>query len=136
MAKLKLKIILAYSFLASLFYRFNPVLASGFHGLVPQKKEPLGWCDFFKMLQNIINFLLKLSFLAGILGFIVAGFFFFFSGGSEQRVASAKKIFSEVLIGFLIALASWLIIDFIIQMMAGQNLAHIIGHPWHQLQCR
>ncbi len=117
---------------------FLPFITAGFvkaAGLVPEGDEPLGWCKFFQMIQNIINFLLYyISLPLAVLAFLYAGFLFMFSGGQENDIAKAKDIFRQVVTGLLIAFASWLIINFIITWLA-PNFTNVAGSSWFNLKC-
>ena len=121
-------------FLAAFLAELFPFLVRA--ALVPGGKQPLGWCEFFQMIQNIINFLLfELSIPLATLGFIWAGFLYLFSGGSEDRVGTAKRVFTQIVIGLFVAFSSWLIINFVLNMLGGQSFSNVIGHPWNKLQC-
>ena len=68
------------------------------------------FADLVRLGQNIINWLLYIAvFLAAVLlGW--AGVLYMSAGGDESRVKLAHEIFKNVLIGFIIALAAWLIV--------------------------
>ncbi len=75
-------------------------------------------CDFDKFVtlgNNIIDFLLY-SFATpfAIILFMWAGFLFMFKSSSEGDITKAKTIFWNVLLGFIIALAAFLIIKLIL----------------------
>ncbi|MCC6323641.1 hypothetical protein IT400_02510 [Candidatus Nomurabacteria bacterium] len=75
-------------------------------------------CDF-KMLgmlvNNVITFLLVYfaTPLAAII-FAYAGFLLIFSGANEHNKGKAKSILGKVLVGYVVALAAWLIIHTIL----------------------
>lgn len=74
-------------------------------------KDP---CDFnFFMLQvnKLISFLLfDLAMPLAAICFAYAGFLYMSSGGSGEQISKAKGIFKNVLFGFVIALAAWLLV--------------------------
>jgi hypothetical protein len=78
-------------------------------------------CDFKKLIQlvnNVINFILFIMVvpIAAIM-FAYAGFLLLTSGGEASQKTKAKKIFANVGIGFIIAVASWLIINLLLTLL-------------------
>lgn len=75
-------------------------------------------CNFemlMKLVNNVINFLLVYfaTPLAAII-FAYAGFTLITSGGNEHGKTHAKAMIKNVLVGYIIALAAWLIINTIL----------------------
>ncbi len=75
-------------------------------------------CDFNQMMvtiNNLIQFLLIYfaTPLAAIC-FAYAGFLYITSAGSAENVSKAKKILTNVIIGYVIALVAWLIVKTIL----------------------
>jgi len=69
--------------------------------------------------SNIINFIsFDLAIPVAILMIVVAGVIYMTSGGADQKVALAKTIFTNVIIGLVIIFASWLLIDTLIKTIA------------------
>lgn len=95
-----------------------------------------GLCDFFLLIANIFDFIAsKLAPpVAGFL-FIVAGFLFLTSGGSEERVAQAKKIFINVIIGLAAIYASWMIVGSLINVI-GKSTEGFNPQSWNQFNCQ
>jgi hypothetical protein len=97
-----------------------------FHGLVPDcNTGPLNAkgmyanpCDFedaMIMINKIINFLLFViatPFVALCIAW--AGWLMISSGGSSEKVTKAKHIATNLVIGYVIALAAWLIVKTIL----------------------
>lgn len=75
-------------------------------------------CDFnalMTLVNNVIQFLLfYLATPLAAIAFSYAGFLLITSGGSEEKLGTAKKIIKNVLIGYVIALAAWLIVNTIL----------------------
>jgi hypothetical protein len=75
-------------------------------------------CDFnylMVLINNIIDFLFKYIVTSlTALALVYAGFLLIFSGGSSEKVTKAKAIIKNVVIGFIIALAAWLIVKTIL----------------------
>ena len=90
-----------------------------------------GLCDGLKVAVNIVN---DASTVATILvtGMMVYGAIrLMISGGSEEMVKEAKGIFKSAVIGLIIVLCSWLIIDTVIHLIAGPSNPF----PWNNIQC-
>lgn len=94
-----------------LFIGCNEEVISDSVGNFVAFKDP---CDFsYLMLQinALISFLLfKLAMPLAAIVFAYAGWLYMSSGGSGGQIEKAKGLFKSVLIGFLIALAAWLIV--------------------------
>jgi len=91
-------------------------------------------CDFKALVamgERIIGFLVFVIAvpIATIL-FVWAGFLYVSSGANPSNKDKAKKIFMNVLVGLLIALGAWLIINFITQnLLKGDPSAEDIFEP-------
>ncbi|HLP86659.1 MAG TPA: hypothetical protein VK153_02175 [Candidatus Paceibacterota bacterium] len=75
-------------------------------------------CDFnmvMTIINNIISFIL-ITLATPIFALIIiyAGWLYLSSGGSSENVSKAKHIFKNALIGYVIALAAWLIVKSIL----------------------
>lgn len=92
-------------------FDFNNAVPSG--GLVPPECQNGFNCDFNSLLtlvNNVVNFILILSFpvLAVVIAWV--GFLFLSSGGDSGRRSKAKQVLMKTIIGFIVLLAAWLII--------------------------
>lgn len=85
-------------------------------GLVP--KCPPNGCGFpelMKLVRKVINFVLfVIATPLAALVFVYAGITLLTSGGDSGKLTSAKKMLGNLLIGYVIALAAWLIINTIL----------------------
>lgn len=81
-------------------------------------------CDLIKMTNRIVNFLITLLTIAATVMVVVAGFRLVTSGGDTGAMQSAKKMFTNVLIGFVIVLSAWLLVDTVLKTLTsdGQGL--------------
>ncbi len=108
-------VLLAISYLLLAIY---PVQAAG---LVPCSGLNCTVCDLFALLGNITNFILKdvMPPLAGLF-FLVGGIMMVAAGGSEERFKKGKTILVNTLIGVVIVLAAWIVINTLITAL-GQS---------------
>lgn len=71
--------------------------------------------DFIILAQNVINFLIfKIASPLAAIMFAYAGFLYLTNGGNESKVKQAHDIFWYVFIGLVVALAAWLVVNFIL----------------------
>lgn len=90
-------------------------------------------CNLVKLANNVIRFLIVLSILLATIMFIWAGFLFVTSGGNQTQLQKGKKMFMDVLIGIIIVLTGFLIVDTVMKTLAGNSLMG--GGPWNQIEC-
>lgn len=72
-------------------------------------------CDVLRVIININNFLIGLLGVLVLVMIIYSGFTFLISGGNPETVKKAKGILTGAIIGLIIALAAWLIVNFLMQ---------------------
>jgi len=102
----------------------NLVTAAGFvtDPIVPcggETQPDCTLCHLWHLASNIINFLsFNLAIPLATLLFVAAGIMFLISGGSEEKVALARSIFTNTVIGLVIIFTSWLLIDTLLKTIA------------------
>ncbi|PIT90758.1 MAG: hypothetical protein COU22_00395 [Candidatus Komeilibacteria bacterium CG10_big_fil_rev_8_21_14_0_10_41_13] len=96
-----------------------------------------GLCDIVQTAVNIFRFILGILGGAALLMFVWHGFNFLTSQGNKERVEAAKKGLVHTIIGIVIVLFSWFIVNFIIVVAtsdpaATQSIgtATIFGKGW------
>jgi len=88
-----------------------------------------GLCDIATLAQNVLNTGIFIAvFLSAIL-FAWAGWKYVTAGGGGD-VSSAREIFTNVLVGLVIILAAWLIVDTIMRTLVNPSAS--IG-PWNKM---
>jgi hypothetical protein len=106
-------------------------------GLVPcgGEGEPgCNWCYLFQLFKNIIDFAMMIIFPIATVMMIYGGFLMMTAGDNQSRFGDGKKAMTSAVIGILIALLSWLILDTIFKMLAVDWDRLQIG-PWNELSC-
>ncbi len=130
--------------LFSIFYFLFSISVAQAAGLVPcggEGQDPCTWCHLMQLVKNVINFLMYIVFPLAAIMIVVGGIMIMTAGGSTERVAKGKEIVTAAVVGLLIALLSWLIIDTIIKILAGTpqggGPAEILKGlgPWNKLKC-
>jgi hypothetical protein len=86
------------------------------------------WPDFYRLVKNIIDFMINLVFPISAVMIVVGGIMIMTAGDSSGRAATGKEIITAAVVGLLIALLSWLIIDTIMKILTNGRLG-----PWNQL---
>jgi len=76
-------------------------------------------CHLWELASNIINFIsFNLAIPMAVLLFVAAGIMFLISGGNQEKVALARSIFTNTIIGLVIIFASWILIDTLLKTIA------------------
>ena len=73
-------------------------------------KNPCDWKDLVATAQNLVNWLVYISVFVAAAMFTYAGYLYVTSMGSEEQLKKAHEVFRNVLIGFLLVLAAWLVV--------------------------
>ncbi len=114
------------------FFSLVPLIAYGAglsDRIVPCDGIDCSICHLGQLAQNILNAAIFIAvFLSAIL-FSWAGFKMLVSPASSSQVSSAKSIFLNVLIGFIIILGAWLVINAIMSIMVDGKP----GLPWNKI---
>ncbi len=77
-------------------------------------------CNFNALVtlaQNIITFLLYISTAIAAACFFFAGYLYVTAGGNSSQLTRAHHIFKNVVIGLIIALSAWLIVNTILKAL-------------------
>jgi len=103
-------------------------------GLVPcggKGQEQCQTCHVVMLMDNVIDWLITiLSIIAGLI-FAYAGILLVVSQGNTAAYEKAKTLFSNVIIGYTILLACWLIVDTVVKAL----LKDQVYGMWNQIQC-
>jgi len=125
--------------LTVLVFIFFPVFvqAVSFWPLVPcgtsVNPTPCNQCDLFRLLKNIIDFvLIGLMPPAAAILFVWGGFLILMGGANPSLISQGKSIFWNTAIGVAIISSSWLITNTIIRSVAADNIAP----EWWKFECR
>jgi hypothetical protein len=71
--------------------------------------------DLIATVNKIINFLVVIAASVVAMMFCYAGFIYLTAGGDTGKAKKAKEVFTSTAVGFVIILAGWLIIKFVLQ---------------------
>jgi hypothetical protein len=88
------------------------------------------FCDALIVAKNIIKFLSETAFAIAVVMIVYGAIVLMTAGGSEERVTKGKGIITNAVIGLVIALAAWLIINELLQILSGNPT-----YPWSDITC-
>lgn len=112
-----------YIFFPALFvFVFFVLPFSAGAGILPlvQCTDNCTICGLVELLDRIIDFLIYYIAIPGA-GIMIAvgGFMMLIGAGSESRVGAGKKMITNAIVGIIIVLAGWLIVDTVIKALTG-----------------
>jgi len=119
----KISILLLPLFLFSLvFFLPTPTYAQqGLAQLAGCSGPDCGTCHVIKLANGLIMWLITFVFLLFAVLLVRAGVLLVTSGGNPGALQSAKANFINALVGLIIILAAWLIIDTIMKALVGKE---------------
>ncbi|MBI2515039.1 hypothetical protein HYV91_02550 [Candidatus Wolfebacteria bacterium] len=114
--------------------------------ILPAPSGPGGqynYCDLLHLGQNIINFIVSLIFPIATVMVVVGGIFIMTAREKPDQAKKGREIATAAVIGILITLLSWLILDTIFKIVAGRSpqagggpaVIQGLGRPWNELRC-
>ncbi len=110
---------------SALVISFIPILAFGAGLASDCDGSPTNPCDFNALMatfKHILNFvLIDLASIIFIVGILRAGWIYLNSGGDPSAHKKASGIFFHMVIGYILVLASWLIIKTFIILFTGET---------------
>ncbi len=104
-------------------------------GLVPvmcQNPQTCGTCEFVELINNVISFLITFASIAATLLIVYGGFRLVTSGGNVNTRKEATNILTNVIIGYVILLAAFLIINTILGVLLPGG-SRVLG--WQHIEC-
>lgn len=105
-------------------------------GFVPCNGTDCDACHFLEMGQLILFWLIGILAVVFAAIALVAGWGLVTSGGNTQALSQAKSRMANAVIGFILVLAAWLIVDTIMRSMLAGTGGVIPGYgPWNRVQC-
>jgi len=97
-------------------------------------ENPCTACDLLVLLQNVLQFAIKIAFLGVIVMVAYGGARWIFSFGNEANIKAGQKIITSAFIGILIILSAWLIVNTIFWIVAGLGGEDYTG-TWFKIKC-
>jgi hypothetical protein len=88
-------------------------------------------CDGLQVAINVVNGITTLAVVITVGMTVYGAVRMMLSGGSEQMVKDAKGIITSAVIGFVIVLCGWLIVNTFIHIIAPSG----VDFPWATIKC-
>jgi len=94
-------------------------------------------CDLVSMGNEILKWLIGVMMVIFSIIMVMAGFGLVTSGGNPSAKTAAKEKITNTLIGLIIVLAAWLLVDTIMKTLLPGNSGNIAGFgPWSTVKCQ
>ncbi|MEX2436812.1 MAG: pilin [Candidatus Paceibacterota bacterium] len=90
-----------------------------------------GLCDAFKVGANITDFMINIALLLGVLMTVYGGFLMMTAGSSQEKYSRGKSAITWAIIGMIVVLSSWVIVNTLIHVLAGEG----VNVPWATISC-
>ncbi len=117
-------------------------------GIVPcgtRTTKPCETCDIFKLGKNVTDFIMAAGLIIAGAAVGIGGFLILAGSYSEEQVKKGKEFITAAVIGLIIILFAWLIVDTTIKVLVGdvtifdQTGTGGAGFsnvgPWNDFQC-
>jgi len=75
--------------------------------------------DLIFLINRIINFLLSWAWIISMFYIMWAGYNMIFAGGNEEALSAAKTQFSHAVIGFVLIMASYILVNWVVSLFSG-----------------
>lgn len=92
-------------------------------------------CHLQQLAQNVLNFLVGFMTVMATLLFVNAGILYVTAPTNPSAVSKAHSIFKNTLIGILIILAAYLLVDFALKKLLGGEGDVMEFGPWNKVLC-
>ena len=116
--------------LSTLIFLTSTAIVSAAGGVVPCNGPDCRACDIITLGQNLLTWFIGIMAAITALMFAWGGMEMVMSAGNASMVSSGREKMSNAIIGLIIILASWLIVNTFILVISGGNLSN-----WGQIQC-
>ncbi len=90
-------------------------------------------CDLQRLGMNILGFLIGLGMVIAALLFCYAGWLYVTAGPKPGNVSKAHNIFLDTLMGLIILLAAYLLVDVVMKSLYAENPK---WGPWQEMLCK
>lgn len=91
-----------------------PFVSSAYSGLIPCSGPDCNYSSLLQLGNNIINYCIVIGTSIFSLVFMYAGYLYLTANGDTGQIGKAHGLFWNAIVGFVIMLSAWLIIDFIL----------------------
>ncbi|MFA5994014.1 MAG: hypothetical protein WC823_03585 [Parcubacteria group bacterium] len=116
---------------------FVPQIILAGDGLVPcgTGDTACTLCDLIVGFSNLTTFLTKILVVITLAGMFVSGVLYILSAGDDGMMTTAKNAAKSSLIGFIIVLGAWLIVNVTLWVVSGDVAKVMPGSTWYEFTC-
>lgn len=104
-------------------------------GTLEAPVKPCNFCDGIIVAGNIITLLFTIAFPITVAMVVYGAIRLMISGGSPEKVNQAKKIMTNAIIGLVIVLAAWVIVNTLLRVLVGFTSGDTSLWPWSRISC-
>jgi hypothetical protein len=90
-------------------------------------------CDLVQLGNDIIEFVIKMSVIIATILLAYAGFLIVTAQGDMGKIKQARAMFTDIVIGIIIVLSGWLIVNTVMRFLVPDNL--LGGGAWYEVKC-
>ncbi len=116
--------------LSTLIFLTSTAIVYAAGGVVPCDGPDCRACDIITLGQNLLTWFIGIMAAIIALMFAWGGMEMVMSAGNASMVSSGREKMSNAVIGLIIVLSAWLIVNTVILVISGGNLSN-----WGQIQC-
>ncbi len=101
-----------------------------FGPIVPEvcRTCPCGFGGVLAIIQNVVNFLIGIGIIIATLIIVWGGILYVLSPANPENRSTANKMLINAVVGLLITLSAWLIVDFVMKTLYGGQFG-----PWNSI---
>ncbi len=99
---------------------------TGAGGLIPCAGPDCNFRSLIEFANTIIDWLLRIAIPVSAALFSYAGFLYLTSGGNPAKKTAANKVFQSVFWGFVMALAAWIIVNFLTNFFLDKGINEVL----------
>ena len=105
-------------------------------GLVTCTGPDCDLCSFVSMIDGIIDWLIGIMVVVFAIITAYAGFLLVVSGGNVEARKKARTLITNSIVGIIIVLAAWILIDTLLRVLLPGDTGDIDGFgPWNEVKC-
>ncbi len=90
-------------------------------------------CDFIELGSRVLAWIVTVMTSICAIVIVIAGFKMVTAGGNAGKISDAKSMITNTIVGFIILLAAWLIVDTVMKTFVGDEIPGF--GPWNEIQC-
>jgi hypothetical protein len=91
-----------------------------------------GACELVQLSNNIVRFIIGLIAVVGAIIMVYAGYLLVTSRGNVSQMQRAKEMFTNILIGIVIMLSAFLVVNTVMSILVGSNASLV---NWNNIDC-